>query len=146
MKSFYFILLTCFHVMCYSQNEKPSSKLNGNYHLLQAESGVSQKIFEYGEHKGTKLMLIAPCKQCVPASYIYQESDSKEIGVPVFYNKMGLFLIGYDHESFVMVMPNPSSPDDWSNVAFSNFYSKNKSKVGKMSTQKIKEYILKLSE
>lgn len=131
---------------CFSQSVNPSKEINGKYHLLDAERGVKTKIFEYGAHNGTKLLLVASCKKCIPAVYKYQENDSKEVGVPIFYNSIGLFMFGYDKDSFVMVMPSNKSDGDWASFSFSNFYSKDQSKVNSMTKENIKEYIRQLSE
>ncbi|MCT4698786.1 hypothetical protein [Tenacibaculum haliotis] len=45
-----------------------------------------------------------------------------------------------------MVMPSNKENADWSYFSFSNFYSKNKTKVAAMTQQKIKEYIDQISE
>ncbi|MFY7670827.1 hypothetical protein ACOSP6_07030 [Tenacibaculum sp. MEBiC06402] len=131
---------------CFSQSVKVSKEINGTYYLLEAERGVKTKIFEFGEHNGTKLLLVASCKKCIPAVYKYQESDSKEVGVPIFYNSIGLFMFAFDEDSFIMVMPSNKSEGDWTNFSFSNFYSKDKSKVNSMTKEKIKKYIKQLSE
>jgi hypothetical protein len=43
-------------------------------------------------------------------------------------------------------MPNKKENVEWTDFTFSNFYSKNKVKVAEMNKQKIKEFILKVSE
>lgn len=121
------------------------------YHLLEAERGIDNqpthtKLVEYGAHNGTKLLAIAACEKCIPAIYSYQADDSESLGVTTYYNSNGLFVFEYDFESFVIIMLNPSAEDDWINFAFSNFYSKSKSKVDAMSQQKIKDFIETIRE
>ena len=126
-----------------------STAINGTYHLLEAERGMNNgqtktKIFEYAEHNGKKLLAISACEKCMPAIYSYQEADSKDLETLVFYNAMGLYVFAYDHESFVMIMPSPDSPEDWTNFAFSNFYSKSEAKVSAMTKDKIKLFVQNL--
>lgn len=129
-----------------SQNVKPTSDINGTYHLLEAERGVKTKFFEFGEHNGVQLLAIAACQKCIPGVYTYQKEDSESIDRLVFFNKAGLHIINYDDESFVMIMLNPNAEGDWTDFYFSNFYSKNKAKVAAMSKEKIKNFIVSLED
>lgn len=137
--------------LLFSQNENPTEAINGTYHLLEAEraGGNKQtltKIFQYGKWGEDNVLAVAACKKCMPAIYKYKEVYSKELETAVFYNDIGLFLIAYDKESFVMMMPSRKEGAEWTDFSFSNFYSKNKAKVAAMSQLKIKEYIIKISE
>jgi hypothetical protein len=80
----------------------------------------------------------------MPAVYTYKAEESKELDRLVFYNSTGLYLFQYDEESFVMIMINPKA-EHWTDFYFSNFYSKNKSKVASMSKEKIKKFMTKIS-
>ncbi|GAB5565851.1 MAG: hypothetical protein Wins2KO_29140 [Winogradskyella sp.] len=137
--------LCLFSLAFHAQSAKPSKEINGSYHLMEAERGVQTKIFEYGQHNDAKLLLIAPCKQCMPGTYTYQKEASEELDRAVFYNSTGLYVFQYDDESFVMIMLNVTQDVDWTDFYFSNFYSKNKSKVKAMSKDKIKAFILSIS-
>jgi hypothetical protein len=133
--------------LSYSQN--PTEAINGTYHLLEGERGIGNKptktkLFQYGLLGDTKVLAVATCEKCMPAIYKYKEEYSKELGVPVFFNDYGLFLITYDTESFVMIMHANKEGADWTDFSFSNFYSKNNAKVNTMTQQKIKEYIINL--
>ncbi|WP_407557324.1 hypothetical protein [Winogradskyella sp. 4-2091] len=141
----YYLLLLFIPNLISSQGSMPTKERNGTYYLLEAERGADTKMFEFGEHNGVQLLAVAACAKCMPGVYRYQEEDSKEVGVAIFYNKLGLYMIAYDDESFVMVMPSIKEGEDWTDFTFSNFYSKSKSKVDAMSKEKIKTYILKLS-
>ena len=145
MKLIIKILLLVFSIQLSSQNTKPTASINGTYHLLEAERGVTTKLFEFGEHNGTPLLLIASCKQCMPGSYTYQKEASEELGRAVFYNSTGLYIFQYDVESFVMIMIDPKA-ENWTDFYFSNFYSKRKSKATSMNKEKIKEFIIKISD
>ena len=152
MKSFLkYLLILCTPCMLFAQNENPTEALNGTYHLLEAEraGGNKQtkiKIFEYGKFRDDNVIAVAACQKCMPAIYKYKEEYSKDLKTAVFYNDIGLFLIAYDKESFIMMMPSKKEGAEWADFAFSNFYSKNKAKVAAMSQQQIKAYIIKISE
>jgi hypothetical protein len=138
------IILFLFTIQLSTQNTNLTASINGTYHLLEAERGVTTKLFEFGEHNGEPLLLIAACKQCIPGSYTQQKEASEELGRAVFYNTAGLYVFQYDVESFVMIMIDPKA-ENWTDFYFSNFYSKNKLKVAGMSKEKIKEFIIKIS-
>ncbi|WP_299108976.1 hypothetical protein [uncultured Tenacibaculum sp.] len=150
MKIFKYILLFILPFTVYTQNEKPTKAIDGVYHLLERERTIGNKqtktkFFQYSLLGTTKVVAVAACKKCIPAIYKYQEAESKELNRPVFYNNIGLFLISYDQESFVMVMPANKQGSDWTDFAYSNFYSKNSSKVASMSQKKIKDFILQIA-
>ena len=152
MKTFltYFIVLLTPYLL-FSQREIPTEAINGTYHLLEAERAGGNKktltkIFQYGKLGEDNVLAIAACAKCMPAIYKYKKEESEALGFPFFYNDIGLFMITYDSESFIMVMPSNKENADWTDFSFSNFYSKNKAKVAAMSQQKIKEYIIKISE
>jgi hypothetical protein len=137
--------------LLFAQNETPTEALNGTYHLLEAEraGGNKQtkiKIFQYGYLEDEKVLTVAACAKCMPAIYKYKAAYSKDLKTAVFYNDIGLFLIAYDNESFIMMMPSKKEGADWADFAFSNFYSKSEAKVAAMSQQKIKDHIIKISE
>ncbi|CAM1339316.1 hypothetical protein [Tenacibaculum aestuarii] len=150
MKIFKYIFVFILPFTVYAQNEVPTKNINGLYHLLEGERTVGNeqtktKFFQYSLLGTTKTVAVAACKKCIPAIYKYQEVESKELNRPVFYNNIGLFLISYDKESFVMVMPANKQDADWTNFAYSNFYSKNSTKVKAMSQKKIKEFIVRIA-
>jgi len=147
-KLFYLLLILCMNAL-FAQIEHPTEAINGTYHLLEGERGIGNKptktkFFQYGLLGDTKVLAVAACGKCMPAIYKYKEEYSKELGVPVFFNDYGLFLITYDTESFVMIMHANKEGADWTDFSFSNFYSKNNAKVNAMTQQKIKEYIIDL--
>ena len=152
MKTFlkYFIVLFSPYLL-FSQSEIPTEAINGTYHLLEGERGIGNKqtktkIFQYGLLGDKKVLAVAACGKCMPAIYTYQAEESKLLALPVFFNDIGLFVIAYDAESFVMIKLSNNADTDWTDFSFSNFYSKNKAKVNKMTQQKIKEYIIKISD
>ena len=140
----FFLIVLFIPSLTFSQDASPTKAINGTYHLLEAERGVETKLFEFGEHNGVKLLAIAACEKCMPAVYTYKADESKELGRTVFFNATGLYVFRYDEESFVMIMIDPNA-DVWTDFYFSNFYSKNKIKVDSMSKQKLKDFIIKIS-
>lgn len=144
MKLTIIVILFLFTIQLSSQNSNPTASINGTYHLLEAERGVSTKKFEYAQNNNTKLLLIAACKQCMPGTYTYKKDASEELDRAVFYNTTGLYVFQYDEESFVMIMINPKA-ENWTDFYYSNFYSKSKPKVANMSKEKIKKFIIKIS-
>ena len=137
--------------LLFAQNENPTEALNGTYHLLEAERAEGNKqsltkIFQYGKWGEDNVLAVAACTKCMPAIYKYKEEYSKDLKTAVFYNDIGLYLIAYDKESFVMMMPSKKEGAEWTDFSHSNFYSKSQVKVAAMSQQKIKEYILNISE
>jgi hypothetical protein len=146
-------ILICFLLLSqisYTQNTRNKDN-NGTYHLFEAERGINNKptnskIFEFGEHNSVKLLAIAACAKCMPAVYTYQETESNKLDIPVYFNKMGIYILGYDKESFVAVLvTNKLGDGEWNNFSFSNFYSKNKLKIASINKEKISNYAKEIS-
>lgn len=152
MKYILIVLLAFNITFVVAQDALPTETINGEYHLLEAERGVNNqptqtKLFEFGEKNGVKLLGVAACEKCMPAVYTYQEKDSKRLGVPVFFNSTGLYALSYDKDSFVIVMVTSKIENgNWSKFLFSNFYSKDKSKVTGMTKAKAETYAASLSK
>ncbi|WP_417559190.1 hypothetical protein [Mesoflavibacter zeaxanthinifaciens] len=145
MKYILLTIILCVSFTLKAQDSKPTEAINGTYHLMDAErasQGKTTKIkfFEFGELNSKEVLAIAACEKCIPAIYTYKPEESKEIDRFVFFNSAGLYVIQYDNESFVMIMPNPNG-EDWLDFMFSNFYSKNKTKAEQMTQEKIKAFI-----
>lgn len=138
--------------LLFSQHEMPSNKNNGSYSLLEPERGIhskptSTKFFEFGENNGINLLAIAACEKCIPAIYTYQETQSKRLGIPVFFNKMGFYVFGYKNNSFIIVLVSSElGKKAWTDFSFINFYSKDKSQINTISKQKITQYVIDLSK
>jgi len=123
------------------------------YYLLEAErspKGGTTKtiILEEGDNKGTKVMVIAACKSgCVPAIYTYQSEPSKTLGKKIYFNTAGIYIMQYDENSFVSVMPTKQlgkAPFD--KFVFSNFYSKDAKKVKTITKAKAEAYAIRISK
>lgn len=126
--------------------ENLKERFNGTYYLLEAERGANnkptkEKIVQFGENNGTKLLAIAACEKCIPAVYTYQEKDSKTYKKPIFFNSFGLYVLPFDEESFVIVqVTSKLGSGKWNKFTFLNFYSRNKSKVAEMTKQKVEDF------
>lgn len=136
-----------------AQQNISTENMNGVYHLLVAERGAAnggttnEKLIQFGENNGTKLLAIAACEKCMPAVYTYQEDDSKRLGMPVFFNSSGLYVLEYDEDSLVTVLvTNKLGDGEWTDFSFSNFYSKNEAKVNAMTKEKIEAYAISISK
>lgn len=147
-----YIIVLLTPCLLFAQNEIPTEAINGEYQLLEAEQGVNRdqltktRLFQYGLFAGEKVLAIAACSRCMPIIYKYQEEDSKELGTPVFMDFNGYNVIAYDNESFVMIKMASIGSEDWTDFSYSNFYSKSQAKVDAMTHQKIKEFIINISE
>jgi len=123
-----------------AQNTLATAQINGTYHLLFVErDGAKNKIIQLAENNGTKMLAVTACSNCFPALYTYEKEESDRLGKPIFFNKMGLYVITYDAESFIIVM---LSTKEGENFSYLNFYSKNPTTVKNMTKDKIEAYAL----
>lgn len=134
-----------------AQSHMATTAINGTYQLMEAERSAKgptkQKLMEYGEVNGQKMLAASACKQgCVPAVYSYQEELSQQFGKPVFFNSYGIYMITYDDDSFISCAPGtPLGEKPWQSFSYINFYSKDASKVGEMSRQKAIDFAIEVS-
>lgn len=104
-------------------------EVNGIYVLAIPErsaAGQVQKLeIEFGEINGKKLLATRGCSRCPAAAYSYLPVESKELGRPVFFNSMGIYIVAYDSNTFVSAMADGQlGKKVWSNLAYANVYSK----------------------
>ena len=124
------------------------------YHTLEAEKTQNGKttnkiILENGVYNGSKTIVTAACERgCTPIAYKYQDEPSTTLGIKVYFSRMGLYLMEYDNNSFISVLPtdNLLGKGVWNKFAFSNFYSSDASKVKTMSKLKIEAYAIEMSK
>ncbi|MEE9363635.1 MAG: hypothetical protein V3U92_13635 [Cellulophaga sp.] len=107
--------------------------------LFIERDGAKKKLIQLAENNGSKILAIAACAKCIPALYAYEPEESERIGKPVYFNKIGLYVITYDAESFAIVMLSAKEGEDFS---YLNFYSKNQATVKSMTKEKIANYVL----
>jgi hypothetical protein len=141
-----FIIVLLMPCMLFSQSAVPTEAINGKYYLMAAEKGIGskmtkEKLFQYATWGSDKVLIVAACERCSPAMYKYNKEESEIMEVPVFYNAVGLYMITYDDESFVMMVPANKNSKDWTDFTYSNFYSKSKAKADAMTKQKIVDFI-----
>ena len=120
------------------------------YHLLvPSRDGKKENIVQIGENNGTKLLAMASCKQCMPAVYTHNKQASEVLGKPV-YGTSGIYVIPYDENSYMSVAPKsplvPLGEGIWKTFYYANFFSKDKNKVATMTTAKVEEWAIQLSE
>ena len=109
--------------------ELTPEKVNGIYQLATPErsaAGQTQKLqVEFGEMNGQKIMATQACPRCPAAGYKMLEEASNELGRPVFFNSMGIYIIAYDENTFVSVMADGQlGKKVWSKITYANVYSK----------------------
>ena len=109
--------------------ELTPSGVNGIYLLATPErsaAGQTQKLqVEYGEMNGQKMMATKACPRCPGAGFKMLDEPTKELGRPVFFNSMGIYIIAYDANTFVSIMADGElGKKVWSTIAYANVYSK----------------------
>lgn len=103
--------------------------VNGVYQLAQPErsaAGQTQQLqVEYGVMNGQTVLVTASCPKCPAAGYRLLETESKELGRPVFFNSLGIYILAYDANTFVSVMADGQlGKKIWQNLAYANVYNK----------------------
>ena len=109
--------------------ELTPTNVNGIYLLAIPErsaSGQTQKLqVEFGNINGQTLLATRACPRCPAASYKLLDDVTKELGRPVFFNSMGIYIIAYDENTFVSVMADGQlGKKVWRQIAYANVYSK----------------------
>jgi len=109
--------------------ELTPEKVNGVYLLAIPErsaAGQTKKLqIEFAEMNGQKVMATQACPRCPAAGYKLQDEVSKELGRPVFFNSMGIYIIAYDDNTFVSVAADGElGKMAWSEISYVNIYSK----------------------
>ncbi len=131
-------------------NSSKSGK--ATYHLLEAERSpkggtTNSIILEEGDNNGTKILVIAACESgCTPAMYTYQDEPSKTLGIKVYFTTAGIYVMQYDDNSWVSVMPDKQlGKAPFGKLMFSNFYSTDAAKVKGMTKAKAEAYAIEMS-
>ncbi|GAA6136190.1 hypothetical protein NBRC116188_29800 [Oceaniserpentilla sp. 4NH20-0058] len=109
--------------------ELTPEQVNGIYQLAQPErsaAGQTQKLqIEYGQHNGQTVLVAASCPKCPVAGYRLLETETKELGRPVFFNSSGIYVIAYDSNTFISVMADGQlGKKIWEKLVYANVYSK----------------------
>ncbi|MDW3209905.1 MAG: hypothetical protein R8N23_08565 [Reichenbachiella sp.] len=148
-----FCLIICLLIQdANAQSYIPSTGLDGKYYLMTPErspkGGTTQEMLvQYVERNGQKMLVAAACEDgCTPMVFSYQPAPSESLGVPVFYNSFGYYMISYEGDSFLSVIPDTQlGKDIWRSIRYSNFYSKDAEKSSVMTSDKISEIAISLS-
>lgn len=138
LKIITFVLLLC-TFYSFAQTE--------TYYLLTASrDGKNEQLVQIGENRGTKLFLMASCKRCMPATYTHNKEASSILGKPV-YGKSGIYVLPYDENSYAIVLPNTVLGEGiWNSFTYTNFISKDKTKVSRMTKKKVENWAIDLSK
>ena len=124
-----FLIYSLFTALAAQAFELTPEKVNGIYLLATPErsaGGQTQKLqIEFGEMNSQKILATQACPRCPAAGYKLQDEVSNELGRPVFFNSMGIYIIAYDENTFVSVMADGElGKMIWSEITYSNVYSK----------------------
>lgn len=131
-----------------AQSAEPDSSIDGTYQLLNPERSpkggtTKELLLQFAERNGTKMLVTAACSNCTPVVYTYQPEPSKTLGISVFFNSFGIYMIQYDENSFISAIPDKAlGKGVISKLSYSNFYSKDNGKVGEMDASKMAEYVI----
>ncbi|WP_420580910.1 hypothetical protein [Reichenbachiella sp.] len=135
-----------------AQSPTPTTDLDGKYFLMNPErspkGGTTQEMLvQYVERNGQKMLVAAACEDgCTPMVFSYQPAPSETLGAPVFYNSFGYYMLSYEGDSFISVIPDTQlGKDVWRSIRYSNFYSKSAEKSSSMTADKINEIAIELS-
>ena len=136
-----------------AQNFDSLISWNGNYHLMDQErsvqpgkTGTTEKLIQIEKNSHTILLATSECDQCTPSVFTYQKDESMKYEKPIFFNSMGLYMIALDKNSFGYFMATKKLGDGvWEQILFANYYSKDKSKVSKMTQKSLKEIAKNIS-
>ncbi len=136
-----FILVLLFPLLLMSQS----------YYFLMEPSrdGKNEQILQLGENNGTKILAMASCAQCMPAVYTYNASASNAASMEV-YGVSGIYVIPYDGNSYIAVAPKSPlvglGEGVWQTFQYSNFFSKDRSKVKNMTKDIVEQWAITLSK
>lgn len=124
-----FFLCSLFTILSAHAFELTPEAVNGVYQLAIPErsaAGQTQKLqVEFGEMNGQKMLATRACPRCPGAGFKLLDEATKELGRPVFFNSMGIYIIAYDENTFVSVMADGElGKKVWSTIAYANVYSK----------------------
>lgn len=136
-----------------AQSGTPTTAIDGKYNLMTAERSprggtTNEMLMQYAERNGQQMLVVAACEQgCTPMVYTFQPEPSAKLGMPVFFNSFGYYMLAYDEDSFISVIPDAAlGKAKWNAFRYSNFYSKDASKVSGMNAEKIATFAIAQSE
>lgn len=146
------VLMIC-QLTVLGQSGTPTTAIDGKYNLMTAERSpkggtTNEMLVQYAERNGQQMLVVAACEQgCTPMVYTYQPEHSAKLGKTVFFNSFGYYMLAYDDNSFVLVIPEAAlGKAKWNAFRYSNFYSKDASKVSDMNSEKIASFAIAQSE
>lgn len=139
--------------LAFAQPHLPTTAIDGTYYLMTAERSpkggtTNEMLVQYTERNGQKMLVAAACEEgCTPMIFSYQPDHSESLGYPVFYNSFGYYMVSYEGDSFISVIPDTHLGSDvWRSIRYSNFYSKNAEKAAGMTAEKLSELAIAISQ
>ncbi|MDB4533748.1 hypothetical protein N9242_02680 [Vicingaceae bacterium] len=118
-----------------------TAKGGTTFYLMEAERGKTKVQAEEGELNGKKIIAING------APYTYQDEPSKMLSKNIYFTTAGIYVIEYDENSWVSVMPDKQlGKAPFGKFTFSNFYSSDASKAKSMTKAKAEAYATDLSK
>lgn len=119
-----------------------SAKSATTYHLMEAQRGKTTAQLEEGELNGLKVIAING------GMFTLQDEPSATLGKKIYYTTAGIYVMQYDDNSWVSVMPTNEllGQDVFDKFGYSNFYSADASKAKGMTKVKAEAYAIELSK
>jgi hypothetical protein len=119
-----------------------SAKSATTYHLMEAQRGKTTVQLEEGELNGLKVIAING------GMFTLQDEPSATLGKKIYYTTAGIYVMQYDDNSWVSVMPTNEllGQDVFDKFGYSNFYSADASKAKGMTKVKAEAYAIELSK
>lgn len=130
--------------------EYKKGELDGEYSLAEKERSdlgmVDKKVVQLGEFNNQIMLAIAACpKRCMPFVFYVDEKFTKQLKRPVYFNKSGMYAIGYDKTTFITLMTKPVGYlDSASKNGFSYINVYSKKGTSSISVNKAKTFVLKI--
>ncbi len=108
---------------------------------------TTEFLMQIQNKNNTKLLVILACSKCTPAVYTYQQDLSLQYKTDIYFNSMGIYVIKYDNDSYVSIMPDKAlGKGAWNNFFYTNYYTSNKSNISSITTKNIEDYATSLSK
>lgn len=124
-------------------------ELDGEYSLAQKEHSdigmVDKKVVQLGKMNNQIMLAIAACpKKCMPFVFYVDKKFTKQLKRPVYFNKSGIYAIGYNKNTFITLTTKPIGYlDSATKNGFSYFNVYSKKGTSSISIDKAKAFVLK---
>jgi len=148
------IIAVCTFSITQAQNIEELKTWDGEYHLMDGERSLipkqtvtKHKTIQISKLGTTTMLAMSEHVRITPSLFTYVKTSSDKIGKPVFFNRVGLYFIAIDNNSFVSFgVTSMLGKQVWESVTFSNYYSKDPAKVKLMTKEKLLEMAKEISK